>query len=65
LSLKRAFDGLSPEEKVIEDTRRAYVTISSMGARERLLIEEHVREVLEGAYAKHLQAFPDPLIDTG
>ena len=58
MSQKRTFYELSLEEKGIEDTQRAYVTIVSMGAKVRLLIEEHVREALEGAYDKHLQAFP-------
>jgi predicted metal-dependent TIM-barrel fold hydrolase len=62
---KREFYELSLEEKWIEDTKRAYVTIESMGAKVRLLKEEDVLEVLEGAYDMHTHAFPDPLIDTG
>ncbi len=56
---------LSLEKQWREDTKRAYVTIESMGQRVRLLKEEDVLEVLEGAYDMHCHAFPDPLIDTG
>lgn len=56
---------LSMEPEWREDTRRAYETIESMGERVRLLSEDDVLEVLEGAIDVHLHAFPDPLIDTG
>lgn len=65
MSKKREFYELSLEEKWIEDTKRAYVTIESMGAKVRLLKEDDVLEVLDGAYDMHLHAFPDPLIDVG
>jgi Family of unknown function (DUF6282) len=47
------------------DTHRAYETIESMGERVRLLSEDDVLEVLDGAIDVHVHAFPDPLIDTG
>jgi len=56
---------LSMEPEWREDTRRAYRTIESMGASVRLLREEDVLEVLDGAVDMHVHAFPDPLIDTG
>jgi len=56
---------LSHEQVWIDDTKRAYVTIESMGARVRLLKEADVLEVLDGAIDMHLHAYPDPLIDTG
>lgn len=65
MSGKREFYELSQEPKWVEDTKRAYVTIESMGARVRLLREEDVLEVLDGAIDMHVHAFPDPLIDTG
>jgi hypothetical protein len=55
----------SMEDVWREDTRRAYETIESMGERVRLLSEDDVLEVLEGAIDVHVHAFPDPLIDTG
>ncbi len=62
---KREFYELSMEQEWIDDTKRAYVTIESMGARVRLLKEEDVLEVLDGAFDMHVHAYPDPLIDTG
>lgn len=62
---KREFYELSMESQWRDDTKRAYITIESMGARVRLLKEDDVLEVLEGAYDMHVHAFPDPLIDTG
>lgn len=62
---KREFYELSLEPQWKDDTKRAYVTIESMGARVRLLSESDVLEVLDGAYDMHVHAFPDPLIDTG
>jgi hypothetical protein len=62
---KKKYYELSKEPQWIEDTKRAYVTIESMGARVRLLKEEDVLEVLQGAIDLHVHAFPDPLIDTG
>lgn len=62
---KKEFYELSMEPKWREDAKRAYVTIESMGERVRLLKEEDVLEVLQGAYDMHCHAFPDPLIDTG
>jgi len=56
---------LSLEKEWKDDTKRAYVTIESMGARVRLLGEDDVLEVLAGAFDMHVHAFPDPLIDTG
>jgi len=56
---------LSLEPAWRQDTKRAYVTIESMGERVRLLKEDDVLEVLEGAYDMHCHAYPDPLIDTG
>ncbi len=61
----RNFYELSMEPKWVEDTKRAYVTIESMGSQVRLLKEEDVLQVLNGAFDMHLHAFPDPLIDTG
>jgi predicted metal-dependent TIM-barrel fold hydrolase len=55
----------SMEEVWRADTRRAYETIESMGERVRLLSEDDVLEVLDGAIDVHVHAFPDPLIDTG
>lgn len=62
---KKNYYELSMEPKWREDTKRAYVTIESMGKTVMLLKEEDVLEVLDGAYDMHLHAFPDPLIDTG
>lgn len=62
---KREFYELSMEKEWIDDTRRAYVTIESMGAEIRLLKESDVLEVLDGAIDMHVHAHPDPLIDTG
>jgi hypothetical protein len=62
---KREYYELSKEPQWIEDTKRAYVTIESMGAKVRLLKEADVLEVLDGAIDMHVHAFPDPLIDTG
>ena len=55
----------SMEDVWREDTRRAYTAIESMGERVRLLSDEDVLEVLDGAIDVHVHAFPDPLIDTG
>jgi hypothetical protein len=65
MSGKREFFELSMEPEWREDTKRAYVTIESMGESVRLLKEDDVLEVLDGAYDMHCHAFPDPLIDTG
>jgi hypothetical protein len=65
MAKKREFYELSMETEWREDTRRAYVTIESMGETVLLLKEEDVLEVLEGAIDMHCHAFPDPLIDTG
>ncbi len=65
MAKKRKFYELSMEPKWREDTRRAYVTIESMGESVLMLKEDDVLEVLEGAYDMHCHAFPDPLIDTG
>ncbi len=65
MAQKREFYELSFEKEWIDDTKRAYVTIESMGASVRLLKEEDVLEVLDGAFDMHVHAFPDPLIDTG
>ncbi len=62
---KREMYELSMEKEWIDDTKRAYVTIESMGAKVRLLKESDVLEVLDGAIDMHVHAFPDPLIDTG
>src|SRR5260370_24590055 len=62
---KREYYELSMEPKWREDTKRAYTTIESMGKTVRLLKEDDVLEVLDGAFDMHLHAFPDPLIDTG
>jgi predicted metal-dependent TIM-barrel fold hydrolase len=64
MSTKEFFE-LSMEPEWREDTKRAYVTIESMGERVRLLKEQDVLDVLEGAIDVHVHAFPDPLIDTG
>jgi hypothetical protein len=61
----REYYELSQEPQWIEDTKRAYVTIESMGAKVRLLKEQDVLDVLDGAIDMHVHAFPDPLIDTG
>jgi predicted metal-dependent TIM-barrel fold hydrolase len=63
-SMEQSYE-LSMESEWREDTRRAYETIESMGERVRLLSEDDVLEVLEGAIDIHVHAFPDPLIDTG
>lgn len=65
MAKKRDFYELSMKPEWRDDTKRAYVTIESMGETVRLLKEEDVLEVLEGAYDMHCHAFPDPLIDTG
>ncbi|MCL4559063.1 MAG: DUF6282 family protein [Chloroflexi bacterium] len=65
MAAKREYYELSMEKEWIEDTKRAYVTIESMGAKVRLLKEEDVLDVLEGAIDMHVHAYPDPLIDTG
>jgi hypothetical protein len=62
---KKDYYELSEEPKWIDDTKRAYMTIESMGARVRLLKEEDVLEVLDSAIDMHVHAYPDPLIDTG
>ena len=56
---------LSMEKEWRDDTHRAYLTIESMGERVRLLKEDDVLEVLNGAVDMHVHAYPDPLIDTG
>jgi Family of unknown function (DUF6282) len=56
---------LSMEPEWRSDTQRAYTTIESMGEHVRLLSEDDVLEVLDGAIDVHVHAFPDPLIDTG
>ena len=56
---------MSMEQEWKDDTHRAYVTIESMGERVRLLKEDDVLEVLDGAFDMHVHAYPDPLIDTG
>lgn len=65
MAKKREFFELSMEPQWVEDTKRAYVAIESMGAKVRLLKEQDVLEVLDGAIDLHVHAFPDPLIDTG
>ena len=65
MATKQDYYELSQEQVWIDDTKRAYVTIESMGARVRLLKEADVLEVLDGAIDMHLHAYPDPLIDTG
>jgi hypothetical protein len=65
MAAKREMYELSMEKEWIDDTKRAYVTIESMGAKVRLLKEADVLEVLDGAIDMHVHAFPDPLIDTG
>ncbi len=62
---KQEYYELSMEKEWRDDTLRAYETIESMGGRVRLLKEEDVLEVLDGAFDMHVHAFPDPLIDTG
>jgi len=62
---KREFFELSMEPEWREDTKRAYVTIESMGETVLMLKDDDVLAVLEGAYDMHCHAFPDPLIDTG
>lgn len=62
---KKEYYELSMEQEWKDDTHRAYVTIESMGASVRLLKEDDVMEVLDGAFDMHVHAFPDPLIDTG
>ena len=62
---KNDYYELSMEQEWKDDTHRAYETIESMGGKVRLLKEEDVLEVLDGAYDMHVHAFPDPLIDTG
>jgi hypothetical protein len=56
---------LSMEPQWREDTKRAYVTIESMGERVMTITEEQIAEILQGAIDMHTHAFPDPLIDTG
>jgi predicted metal-dependent TIM-barrel fold hydrolase len=65
MAKKRTFYELSMEPEWRDDTKRAYVTIESMGESVLLLKEDDVLEVLDGAYDMHCHAFPDPLIDTG
>lgn len=65
MTKKGNFYELSMEPEWREDTKRAYVTIESMGETVLLLKEEDVLEVLQGAYDMHCHAYPDPLIDTG
>ena len=62
---KQEYYELSMEKEWRDDTHRAYETIESMGGSVRLLKEEDVLEVLDGAFDMHVHAFPDPLIDTG
>ncbi len=65
MAKKRTFYELSMEPEWRDDTKRAYITIESMGESVLLLKEDDVLEVLDGAYDMHCHAFPDPLIDTG
>lgn len=62
---KREYFELSMEQVWQDDTKRAYTTIKSMGDSVRLLKDDDVLEVLEGAFDMHVHAFPDPEIDTG
>ncbi len=62
---KREYFELSMEQEWRDDTHRAYETIESMGESVRLLSEDDVLEVLDGAFDMHVHAYPDPLIDTG
>lgn len=62
---KKEYYELSMEQEWKDDTKRAYVTIESMGESVRLLKEDDVMEVMDGAFDMHVHAFPDPLIDTG
>jgi hypothetical protein len=65
MATKEQYYELSMEPEWREDTHRAYEAIESMGERVRLLSEDDVLEVLDGAIDIHVHAFPDPLIDTG
>jgi hypothetical protein len=59
------YSEVSMEPKWRADAQRAYTAIESMGESVRLLSEDDVLEVLDGAIDVHLHAYPDPLIDTG
>jgi len=63
-----------PEKEVFEmsmqpewrqDTQRAYSTILSMGDKVKMITEESVIELLQGAVDIHVHAAPDPEIDVG
>ncbi len=56
---------LSLEPKWIEDTKRAYNTILSMGDKVKTMTEADAIELLEGAVDMHVHSIPDPEIDVG
>jgi hypothetical protein len=56
---------LSLEPKWIEDTKRAYNTILSMGDKVKTITENDSIELLQGAVDMHVHSIPDPEIDVG
>lgn len=56
---------LSMEAKWKQDTKRAYTTILSMGDRVKMITEDDVLELLQGAVDIHVHGAPDPEIDVG
>lgn len=56
---------LSMELKWRDDTKRAYTTILSMGDKVKMITENDVLELLDGAVDIHVHAAPDPEIDVG